>query len=54
MGTLYRIHRLRPTFEQEAPRSLKVGDDKITLRIDPTGASVGPLPICSEQLEPGR
>ncbi len=42
-----------PTFEQAAPSGLEVGDDEIDVASEPTGASVSPLPIWIEQLEPG-
>jgi hypothetical protein len=41
------------TFEQAAPRGLKIGDDDVHFRTDATGASVSPMPIWIEQLEPG-
>ena len=44
---------LDPTFEQADPRGIEVRDDEIDVRTEPTGASVTPLPIWIEQLEPG-
>jgi len=44
---------LDPTFEQAAPRGLKVRDDEIDVAKRTDGRIVSPLTIWIEQLEPG-